>query len=142
MRKLVLAFAGLLLSSNAFAFTDSATINATKSLIAHVQTQGTLQERNATLERYKEFLSNRLNTFEMPEDALNVDDELAMEFASLNEFESYVMNIDLRKLNQKSCAAAKARVEAATGASQDQLSKGQIGSEALLAQEIINALCK
>ncbi len=142
MRKLGLVFLGLLLSSNAFAFSDLVTMQATKNLIARVQTQSTLQERNATLEEYKQFLNGRLNNFEMPEDALTADDNLAKEFASLNEFETYVGNIDIRRLNHKSCAAAKAHVEAASGASQDQLAKGQIASEALLAQEIISALCK
>lgn len=142
MRKLSLVFVGLLLSSNAFAFSDLLTMHATKNLIARVQMQSTLQERNATLEQYKEFLNRRLNAFEMPENPLLADDSLAMEFASLNEFESYVVNIDIRRINPKTCASAKAHVESASGASQDQLAKGQIASEALLAQEIISAICK
>ena len=141
MRKLMI-IASLLISSQAFAFTDLLTVHQTKNLIARVKMENTLERKNQALENYKEWLSSRLNSFEMPEDPLQASDELAQEFASLNEFESYVQMINIGKLNQRSCAASKARIQSATGLSQDQLDKGVIVSEALLAQEIINAICQ
>lgn len=141
MRKLILVSLGLLLGAQAFAFTDTLTLDETKNLITTVQTQNSWQERSRALAKYKSFLNNRLNSFEIPEDALTVDDELAMEFASLNEFESYVDNIELKNLNPKSCAALLAHIESASGAQQNQLEKSKLSSAAVLAQDIIKSLC-
>lgn len=147
MRKLVMILACVMFASNAFAFKDPATVAATRELISRVQRQSTLQEKAATLESFKQFLFNRLNTIEMPENMDDVDamaksnDPRIEEFRSLTEFDTYVGMISIRKINGASCAAARNHIAASTGADQSQLDRGEIGSEALMAQEIINAIC-
>ena len=138
MRKLMMVLACVLVTSNAFAFSDAATVNAVKDLIGRTRSQN-LQEKSASLEQMKKFMFNRLNTIEMPEDATDAQIE---EYRSLTEFDTYLNMINVSKLNSTSCAANAAHIKASTGATEEDIAAGRIGSEAQVAEAIIAAFCQ
>lgn len=142
MRKLIFIFMCFTISTNALAFKDEATLAATRELISRLQQQTTVQEKAANLERFKKFLFNRLNTIDVPDITQNsLKDPRIEEYRSLTEFDTYVNMISIKKINASSCAAATAHIRAATGADMSAINSDQQGAEALMAQQIIEALC-
>ena len=139
MRKLIIV-AGLLVSAQAFAFKNVATLQATDKLIVLLKSEQTVEQKSRTLEAYKSFVTNQIDQMDMPEDGLTATDERADEFASLNEFEEYLSNINARNISKDRCEKAVAHIQASShGASIESVSSIS-ASDAV--QRIIDALCQ
>lgn len=143
MRQLTAAILSSLVSlfigAQAFAFSDRVTVVRVEQLKQTLEAEAP-QNRLAHLEGFKDFLFNRLNTIEMPEDILNTPDSdpRMEEFRSLTEFSGYVNLISAKQLSKASCGGIHRDI---INTAQTQGTESQ-ASEALAALKILSSLCK
>ncbi|WII72941.1 hypothetical protein QJS83_03530 [Bdellovibrio sp. 22V] len=138
MRQLILALTLVLAAGSAHAFEDAMTIQVTGQLTLRLQQEADPQVRLQLLEKYKEFLFERLNTVELPEDLTSLPDNspIIEEFRSLTEYDNYINLIRIKTLNERNCQLAKMRIENSTSR------EGGVVPEAVEALKVLNALCK
>ncbi len=139
MRQLTVALLSLLLGAQAFAFNDRVTVARVEQLKQTLEAEAP-QNRLAHLESFKDFLYNRLNSIELPEDILNTpdNDPRIEEYRSLTEFSGYVNLISAKQLSKASCGNINRDI---INTANTQGSESQ-ASEALAALKILNSLCK
>lgn len=138
MRQFLIALSLLVATTSASAFHDSATITVTEKLMLHIEKMEDSQLRLKALEKYKDFLFERLNSIELPDNfmALSNDNPVIEEYRSLTEFDNYINLIRMKEVTAKDCQRTKMRIEASTSR------EGGMVPEAEVALKVLSALCR
>lgn len=140
MRQLIILASLLLASTQTFAFSNVAVLKATDRLVVILKHESSADQRSRTLEAYKSFVTKQIDQMDMPEDGLSATDEQAQEFASLNEFEEYLSNVNARNVSKDRCERAIAHLQASSHGASDELGTSISASDAV--QRIIESLCQ
>lgn len=138
MRSLILA-ALMVVSLNAFATTDGVTNQAIVSLKSQIAADKTPAGRIALVEKFKDFLFDRLQNVPIDETDAGKD-----AFARLNEFESYIFMMKFQTLSQGECAHAYSRIStsSATNLNYENESQANPSKPGVEALQLLKAICQ
>ena len=140
MRQLLILLSFVAATSSALAFQDVPVRQQMAKMAAQMPQQSE-KDRLASLQSFKDFVYNEMNTYQgLPDIMTATDAQLAepataariKDFASLSEFSVYVDNIDITAINANTCLRAQMQIVGAAN-----VEAADLGSEAKDALQIL-----
>lgn len=137
MRQLLMILIVSLAANSVFAFQDAPTHQVTAQLLERMEKTDNKVQRLRDLEKYKDWIYQRLNSIELPENFISLPDNspILEEYRSLTEYDNYINLIRMKTVTEKDCAKTAKRIEGSTSR------EGGLVPEASDALRVLTALC-